>query len=176
MMDAIERWQREDPESVIVVFGDHLPLLGQNLAGYAESGFLGGADDTTSPAIQARSTQTPLIVIDGRNGPMALGSLPMYRLPSLLLSLVDAPQKSIADLAAAPAGLTLRPLPGHVVGIDANGKPFLCQGHDESGLCAEVAHWREDIDLLAHDIFAGNGHAVARLSGAAADLAAVANP
>jgi len=175
MMDAIERWQREDPESIIVVFGDHLPLLGKNLAGYAESGFLGGADDHVSPEIQARSTQTPLIVIDGRNGPLPLGTLPMYRLPSLLLSLVDAPRKGIADLAAAPAGLTLRPLPGHVVGIDAGGKPFLCQGDDESGPCAAVARWREDADLLAHDIFSGNGHAVARMSGTA-DLAATANP
>ena len=174
MMDAIARWQREDPESVIVVFGDHLPLLGKNLAGYAESGFMGGADDTVSPEIQARATQTPLIVIDGRNGPIALGTLPMYRLPSLLLSLVDVPQKGIADLAAAPTGLTLRPLPGHVVGIDADGKPFLCQGRDDSGPCADVARWREDTDLLAHDIFAGNGHAIARMTGA--DLAATANP
>jgi hypothetical protein len=176
MMDAIERWQREDPESVIVVFGDHLPLLGKNLAGYAESGFLGGEADHVSPEIQARSTQTPLIVIDGRNGPLPLGAMPMYRLPSLLLSLVDAPAKGIADLAAAPTGLTLRPLPGHVVGIDAAGKPFLCQGDDESGPCAAVARWREDTDLLAHDIFAGNGHAVAKMSGDAADLAAIANP
>ncbi len=73
MMDAIERWQRDDPDSVIVVFGDHLPLLGQNLAGYAESGFLGGADDHVSPEIQARATQTPILVIDGRNGPLAGG-------------------------------------------------------------------------------------------------------
>lgn len=176
MMDAIARWRRDDPDAVIVVFGDHLPLLGKNLAGYAESGFLGGPEDHVSAEVQARSTQTPLIVIDGRNGPLRLGTLPMYRLPSLLLALVAAPQKSVADLAAAPAGLVLRPLPGHVVGINADGKPFLCQGADESGPCAEVARWQDDIDLLAHDIFAGNGHAVAHVNGGAADLAATANP
>ncbi len=176
MMDAIERWQRDDPDSVIVVFGDHLPLLGQNLAGYAESGFMGGAEDNISPQIQARSTQTPLIVIDGRQGPLPVGSLPMYRLPSLLLDLVAAPQKAFADLAAPPAGLTLRPLPGRVVGIDIAGNPFLCQGDNVGDHCAAVARWQEDTNLLAHDIFAGSGHAVTRISGGAASFAAAAHP
>ena len=58
-----------------------------------------------------------------------------------------------------------------VTTIDADGKPFLCQGRDDSGPCADVARWREDTDLLAHDIFAGNGHAIARMTGA--DLAAI---
>ena len=174
MMDAIGRWQREDPDSVIVVFGDHLPLLGQNLAGYAESGFLGGPDDHVSPTVQARSTQTPLIVIDGQNGPLRVGSLPMYRLPSLLLDLVGLTDKGIADLAAPPAGLTLRPLPGHIVGLDAAGEPFLCQGTDTTSPCDRVALWRADIDLLAHDIFAGAGHAAAWSGTDAADLVAKA--
>lgn len=164
MMDAILRWQREDPDSVIVIFGDHLPLLGQNLAGYEESGFLGRPDDHVSPEIQARATATPLLVIDGRNGPLDLGSLPMYRLPSLLLDLVGLPAKGIADLAAPPAGLTLRPLPGHVVGYDRSGQPFLCQGGnvgggDRSPPCDQVAAWQEDTGALARDIFNGHGHA-----------------
>ncbi len=159
MMDAIERWQREDPDSIIVVFGDHLPLLGQNFAGYAESGFLGGADDQTTPGIQARMTQTPLLVIDGRRGPQQLGALPMYRLPSILLGLLGQPAKGIADLAAPPRGLALRPLPGRVVGVDRDGRPFLCQGGDRTPPCAAVAAWQADTEILAHDIFAGFGHA-----------------
>ncbi|WP_374380056.1 LTA synthase family protein [Dongia sp.] len=159
MMDAIERWRREDPDSVIVVFGDHLPLLGQNLAGYAESGFLGGADDHVSPPVQAKSTETPLVVIDGEKGPLRLGALPMYRLPSLLLDLVGAEHKAIADLAAPPAGLALRPLPGHVVGLNAAGEPFLCQGADRNPPCDAVAAWQKDLDILSHDLFSGAGHA-----------------
>ncbi|WP_374655312.1 LTA synthase family protein [Dongia sp.] len=159
MMDAIERWQRDDPDSVIVVFGDHLPLLGQNLAGYAESGFLGGPQDHVAPAVQARSTQTPLLVIDGKNGPLRLGALPMYRLASLLLDLVGEKSKGIADLATPPAGLALRPLPGHIVGFDAAGAPFLCQGADLTPPCDRVMSWHADTVLLAHDIFAGGKHA-----------------
>lgn len=159
MMDAIERWQREDPDSVIVIFGDHLPLLGNNLAGYAESGFLGGPDDHVSPEIQARATATPLLVIDGRNGPLKVGHLPMYRLPSLLLDLVGLPAKGIADLAAPPAGLALRPLPGNVVGFDEAGQPFLCQGGNLAPPCDAVAAWQADTAALARDIFDGEGHA-----------------
>ena len=174
MMDAIERWQREDPDSVIVVFGDHLPLLGHNLAGYAESGFLGGADDHAAPDVQARSTQTPLLVIDGRNGPLALGAVPMYRLPSLLLDLLGQPQKGIADLAAPPAGLSLRPLPGQVVGFDTDGAPFLCHGQDRAPPCDQVATWQADTALLAQDIFAGHGHAGSWPGDVASDLLAKA--
>jgi hypothetical protein len=159
MMDAIERWQRDDPDYVIVVFGDHLPLLGKNLAGYAESGFLGRADDHVSPEVQARATATPLLVIDGRNGPLKLGHLPMYRLPSLLLDLVGLPAKGIADLAAPPAGLNLRPLPGNVVGFDRAGQPFLCQGGNLAPPCDAVAAWQADTAVLARDIFDGEGHA-----------------
>lgn len=165
MMDAIENWRREDPDSIIVIFGDHLPLLGQNLAGYIESGFMGKAGDDAVPDIQARSTETPLIIIDGRKGALPVGRLPMYRLPSLLLGLLGENQKGMTDLAAAPTGLTLRPLPGLVVGYTKTGAPFLCRGADRDGLCASVADWQEDINLLAHDIFAGNGHALDRLSG-----------
>ena len=159
MMEAIERWRRDDPDSVIVIFGDHLPLLGQNLAGYVESDFLGGKDDHASPEIQARAMATPLLVIDGRNGPLRLGAVPMYRLASLLLDLAGLPEKGIADLAAPPAGLILRPLPGHVVGIDRHGQPFLCRDGDVASPCDLVAAWRADTDELAHDIFAGSGHA-----------------
>jgi hypothetical protein len=98
----------------------------------------------------------------------------MYRLPSLLLDLISVTDKGIADLAAPPAGLTLRPLPGHIVGFDAAGEPFLCQGTDATSPCDRVALWRADIDLLAHDIFAGAGHAATWSGTEAADLVAKA--
>lgn len=161
MMDTIEAWQRDDPDALIIVFGDHLPLLGQNFAGYAESDFLVGADDA---AAQMRAATTPLLVIDGRNGPLPLGQVPMYRLPQLVLGLLGIPDADIHALAAAPDDLVLRPLPGKVVGIDRRGQSFLCQGGDKAGPCAAVADWQADIDLLAYDIFRGQGHAPALLA------------
>ena len=40
-------WER-DPDSIIVMFGDHLPFLGPNFAGYTEDGLL-ESPATTSP-------------------------------------------------------------------------------------------------------------------------------
>ncbi|TDQ82187.1 phosphoglycerol transferase MdoB-like AlkP superfamily enzyme [Dongia mobilis] len=159
MMDAIEHWQRTDPDALIVVFGDHLPLLGQNLAGYAESGFLGNGGDSEDAAMQMRSAETPLLVIDGRNGPVKLGRVPMYRLPHLVLDLLGIPDAGIHALATPPDDLILRPLPGKVVGMDAAGRDFLCQGGTPIPPCDRVAAWQADIDLLARDIFSGDGHA-----------------
>lgn len=158
MMDAIEHWQRTDPDSLIVVFGDHLPLLGRNLAGYAESGFLGGAGDGEDAKAQMRAAETPLLVIDGRNGPVRLGRVPMYRLPELVLDLLGMPDAGIHRLAATPDGLVLRPLPGKVVGTDGKGRDFLCQGGNLAAPCDRVAAWLADVGLLARDIFSGDGH------------------
>ncbi|WP_374370201.1 LTA synthase family protein [Dongia sp.] len=165
MMDRIEAWRRDDPDSLIIVFGDHLPILGQNFAGYAESGFLGGLKHQTDPAAQLRGTATPLLVIDGRNGPLPLGQVPMYRLPALVMSLLGIPDMNIMALTQAPAGLALRPLPGKVVGIDeAAGAPFLCQGNDMTPPCNIVAAWQAETDLLSHDIFSGQGHTTGLLA------------
>jgi hypothetical protein len=158
MMDAIEAWQRSDPDSLIIVFGDHLPILGHNFAGYTESGFLGGAGDQIDPRAQLRAAATPLLVIDGRNGPLPLGQVPMYRLPALVMSLLGIPDMNVMALAESPAGLALRPLPGKVVGIDQAGTPFLCQGGDMTPPCDRVADWQAETDLLSRDIFSGEGH------------------
>jgi hypothetical protein len=50
-------------------------------------------------------------------------------------------------------------LPGHVVGFDRHGRPFLCRGGDLTPPCDHVAAWQADVDELAHDIFDGHGHA-----------------
>ena len=40
LMVFINEMRKRDPEGIIVVFGDHLPFLGENFAGYVESGVL----------------------------------------------------------------------------------------------------------------------------------------
>ncbi len=82
MMDGIEAIRRDDPDSVIVVFGDHLPMLGRKFAGYVESGVLPDNFGAFTGDQYDFSASTPLLVIDGRNGPLDLGRIPMYRLPA----------------------------------------------------------------------------------------------
>ncbi len=40
LMDFYEKLRTDDPDSIVVVFGDHLPYLGPNFDGYVESGIL----------------------------------------------------------------------------------------------------------------------------------------
>ncbi|HEX6120860.1 MAG TPA: LTA synthase family protein, partial [Dongiaceae bacterium] len=112
MMDGIEAIRRDDPDSVIVVFGDHLPILGRNFAGYVESGLLPDNFGDFTKEQYDFSAGTPLIVIDGRNGPLDLGRIPMFRLPSLILRLLGEERRTIFDLAQVPASIIPRPLPG----------------------------------------------------------------
>src|SRR5262249_17237432 len=111
MMDGIEAIRRDDPDSVIVVFGDHLPMLGRKFAGYVESNALPDNSGAFTMEQSDFSAGTPLLVIDGENGPLDLGRIPMFRLPSLILRLLGEDKTTIFDLAQVPSSTTPRPLP-----------------------------------------------------------------
>ncbi|HYQ71008.1 MAG TPA: LTA synthase family protein, partial [Gammaproteobacteria bacterium] len=40
VMAFLERLQAQDPDGIIVLFGDHLPFMGENFSGYVDSGVL----------------------------------------------------------------------------------------------------------------------------------------
>lgn len=160
MMDAIEALRRDDPDSLIVVFGDHLPMLGRNFAGYVESGLLPDNFGAFTKAQYDFSAATPLLVIDGRNGPLDLGRIPMYRLPALILRLLGEERRTIFDLAAIPAATTPRPLPGVTLAYERGAAAELCKGAAQSARCAAALAWLEDALLIDRDLFAGDQYAL----------------
>src|SRR5262249_13546231 len=122
-----------------------------------------------TPDMYARSTATPLVVIDGKNGPLKLGNMPMYRVGRVLLDLIAYDRPSMLDLALPPAqslrDTVLRPLPGVVVG-------YRPEGFDQAGACpraqpaneaAEIVAWLKDVKLIAADIFDGRKYALKTL-------------
>ena len=104
--------RQRDPDSLIVMFGDHLPFLGPNFGGYTEHGLLESKRDSFTGQMFRTSTRTPLIVIDGKNGPVATGELPLFRIPELILDLLGDSSNSIVRLSKLPEADTIRPLPG----------------------------------------------------------------
>src|SRR5690606_14125255 len=70
-----------EPDAVIAAFGDHAPTLGTRPDPYGAGH---GRELERYPQLSA----TPLLVIDGRNGPLAMGSLPLHRLAPRLLALL----------------------------------------------------------------------------------------
>ena len=165
LMDEIERLRRDDPGSLIVAFGDHLPNLGYNWGEYKNNGFFAGGWGDFPADMYVRSRTTPLIVIDGEKGPLNLGAAPLYRLNQLIVDRLGLDVPNIGALVPPPDDLTIRPVPDTVIGLDAQQQPFLCNpAENPQGDCARVATWLEDVKLVARDIFDGEGHALALMA------------
>jgi hypothetical protein len=160
MMDAIDAIRRDDPDSIIVVFGDHLPMLGRKFAGYVESGLLPDNFGAFTKEQYDFSARTPLLVIDGMNGPLDLGHIPMYRLPQVILRLLGEERQTIFDLVHVPEVTIPRPLPDVTMTYDGDVPQQLCKIKAESPVCAEAAAWLADALLIDYDLFAGEQHAL----------------
>jgi hypothetical protein len=166
MMDALAHIQASDPDSIIILFGDHLPILGRQFAGYVESGFLAATFGEFTPDMYARSTATPLVVIDGQKGALKLGNVPMYRLGRILLDLIAYDQPSMLDLALPPSqtlkDTVLRPLPGVVISYQPDGfeQAKVALPDKPSAEDTEVVAWLNDVKLIASDIFDGKQYAL----------------
>jgi hypothetical protein len=162
-MDEVERLRADDPSSIIIAFGDHLPSLGANFAGYVESGLLAERFADFTPAMYQVSVGTPLIVIDGRRGPLQLGRRPMFELPRLVLDLIGYDRLTMFDLATPPGDMMLRPLPGATLSFVDNEIDAVCRKESTMPDCRRAEAWLADLELLARDLFSGEAHALTAL-------------
>ncbi len=86
MADALDafvgRLQAADPDSLIVILGDHAPALGANFEGFRAGGRL--AADDPAPLDHPDMYEVPLLLLD-RGELLSPGRLPIYLIPYLLL-------------------------------------------------------------------------------------------
>lgn len=157
VMDFYETLRAEDPNAVIVIFGDHLPYLGQNFSGYVEAGLLERNKADFSAEMFQRYSETPLLIIDGQNGPVRRKQLPLYRIPQLVVSLLGDTNNSMLSLTAMPEGLNLRPLPGitYVQNTKLGTSSVTCVDGDIEGDCAIVDRWLNRTKTFTMDLFSG---------------------
>jgi hypothetical protein len=106
------------------------------------------------------SARTPMVVIDGRNGPLDLGLRPMYEMPAIIAALLGRTEPSIFSLTRPPAGTDLRPLPGINLAYEGGSPRELCLTAAQSSRCAGAADWMRDVLLVEHDLFRGDQHAL----------------
>lgn len=158
-MAFVAELQRRDPDAVIVLFGDHLPFLGGNFESYVRSGVLGADRSTFDARMFLDMVATPLIVIDGRNGPVPLGTLPLYQLPTVVRALAGLDGPAPSDFTAG-TGPVIRPLPGLALVVGEDGAPVLCRGttDDDADVCTEAKAWTEAVHTLSIDLFSGRQH------------------
>ncbi|MGZ4953986.1 MAG: LTA synthase family protein [Methylobacter sp.] len=155
LMAFINEMRRRDPEGIIVVFGDHLPFLGENFAGYVESEVLTANRSDFSPTMFKAYVSTPMLIIDGKRGPVKFGSLPLYQVPKLLLDLLNFNEPSIMDYTAPLPNIRVRPLPGMHFNLLADGTVDMCKEPPYSEACQLSSRWLEDISRVSNDIFMG---------------------
>lgn len=107
-MDWLEQVRRDDPDAIVLAFGDHAPVLGNDPDPYRASGYpIAGPGRTTRMLLPL--AETPLLVVDGRRGALPLGTVPMSRFPALILDLLqagDAPPASSQAEGADPVVAT----------------------------------------------------------------------
>lgn len=155
LMSFLEQLQARDPESIIVLFGDHLPFMGENFAGYVDSGVLASRRSDFTAAMFETYVSTPLIIIDGRRGPVKTGNLPLYEVPGLLLELLHLNVPTIMDYTRPPDGMRVRPLPGLHFDVLADGTVEVCKEPPFSTACGISARWLQDVLIVNDDLFIG---------------------
>lgn len=161
LMERIEKLKQEDPGALIVVFGDHLPFLGPNFGVYADVlGLPADRADFTGKMLEYLVT-TPLIIIDGEKGPVNAGKLPLYRLPSLILSLLEIDNDDgILDWTKNPANSLIRPVYGIHIDVGTS-RTLLCPDDDTAVEdCTQSAKWLERSRILISDLFSGKQYSL----------------
>lgn len=155
LMQRLEILRREDPSSLIVVFGDHLPFLGPNYDVFTQAWELPEDRSLYSGEQLQKLTSTPLIVIDGERGPLQLGDVPLYRMPSIIMSLLGQDEAQSFDASLNPESLKVRPVYGmHFT--SQNNASVACTDVNETQLpCNDSESWLEQVKILIGDIFTG---------------------
>lgn len=165
LMVRVEKLRKDDPTALIVMFGDHLPFLGPNYGVYTEAMDLPAEMARFSGEELEYLVSTPLIVIDGQNGPLDLGKVPLYRLPSLILGLLDKQSDiGMLDWAQNPDGELIRPVYGMHIDVQ-DDTATVCPDDDTAPASCEVsAGWLARTRLLIKDMFSGKQYSLSKLT------------
>ncbi len=152
LMAFLEQLRLRDPDGIIVAFGDHLPNLA---SGYVESGVLFSTWSEFTPAMFKFHVSTPMIIIDGKNGPIKIGNFPLYQVPKLVLNLLNYNEPSIMDYANPLPDMRVRPLPGLHFDVLKDEKIDVCKESSYSAVCLESSRWLKDVSVVSNDLFIG---------------------
>ncbi|MEE9321288.1 MAG: LTA synthase family protein [Granulosicoccus sp.] len=163
LMTMLEQLRSDDPDALIVLFGDHLPFLGPNYGVYDEVlGLPKDRDEFTGEMLEFL-VSTPLIVIDGERGPLPIGKVPLYRLPSLILKLLGSENGGMFDWTINPEGKTVRPVYGMHISLDGDSILICEPGEEIQPGCEVTANWMKRTRTLIADIFTGKQYSLEKL-------------
>lgn len=155
LMERLAILREEDPEALIIIFGDHLPFLGPNYGVYTEAWNLPDVRSEYTGEHLQKLTSTPLIVIDGERGPLDLGKMPLYQLPSLMMSLLGMDEAQAFDATLNPDDVTIRPVYGMHYVVTEQGSTDCTGDTTDKPPCNVTEPWLDQVKILIGDVFTG---------------------
>jgi phosphoglycerol transferase MdoB-like AlkP superfamily enzyme len=160
VVDFTEDILKDDPDAIIVITGDHLPILGENFAAYVESEILASSLSDFTTDMYFTLVRTPLIMIDGKNGPLNVGVINMYEIPHVILRLINFTESTPMDFFIPDDNLKVRVLEGQNLVVHPDHQAELCRSGLENDTCAYVKRWNENVKILSTDILLGSQHSL----------------
>jgi hypothetical protein len=154
-MNFVEEIIRNDRDALIVITGDHLPILGRNFSAFVEAGLFADSTGKFDARMYSNYASVPLIIIDGENGPIDTGKVSMFEIPAIILRLLNFPSPGFISIFSPPDNLKIRPYPGVSLVVDDSESLMLCKNSDKNGKCGDVSDWIENITILEKDILSG---------------------
>ena len=157
----VDRVLAEEPDALVVALGDHLPSLGETDEAYRRSGLV---DDPTAglTASTFRSlTTVPLLVVDGKAGPLPVGTISQFEIPSLLLDRLGLPVPAWMAALLPPPGWHVRTREEGLLVLPPDGSEHYCRAPEESSACTVGFRWLERARVVSRDLVEGRRHALA---------------
>lgn len=156
LMEHLDILRENEPNALIVILGDHLPMLGKAFSGYRESNLFMAEKSKFSAESAEIFTSTPLIVIDGQKGVQKLGAISMYELAGMILDYVRLPRPSALQVFSRPDDTHVRPISG--LGIllkNENGSTLCNVASYNDDYCNQYIEWVRSVTILSRDLRIG---------------------
>lgn len=159
--DYIGAIRAHDKDALIVVLGDHPPLFGKDYAIYRDAGLVVNEKSNMSIRELRYLYSTPVIVIDGVNGPVKPSIMSMYEIPSMIKRML-ACYGATCDDDNESGTIHYRPVAGRGVLYYTDGRWGLCDESNDSQECVKPLSWLAASKIVRSDFIFGGGAATQR--------------
>lgn len=154
-MSFYEEIKASDPDALIVVTGDHLPFLGNNFAGFVESGVLEKSISDFSNSMYLDYVSTPLLILDGKKGKVDVGTVSMYDIPHILLRLMGYNKDNIMSNMQNNSDNVIRTFDGLNLVLTNRKEIIKCTKESSKKECFISDEWVNNVNLISRDLFLG---------------------
>ena len=163
-MDWVGQVLAEDPDALIVAFGDHSPVLDADPDPYRNIAKPAGRYASPEAMRMVEMARVPLLVIDGRRGPVALpDDLPLYRLPQVIGAQLGLPAHLLPQ-SRPDSDTIVRPIRGGRLLAQVGGLWLDCGLEDapaRSAACLLAQKENQGNRVLRQDLLYGDAFALA---------------